>query len=53
MKGKKTATCGSLWSYEFEKVKPLEKGDLSIFTDYFGEKACVAENHQHNYQKIY
>jgi uncharacterized protein YhfF len=39
--GKKTATCGSLWSYEAEKTNPLEKGDLNIVTDYCGKKACV------------
>lgn len=41
--GKKTATCGSIWSYEFEEIEPLKKGDLSIVTDSLGEKACVIE----------
>lgn len=50
--GKKTATCGSLWSYEFEKVKPLEKGDLSIFTDYLGEKACVVRTNNITIKKF-
>jgi len=39
--GKKVATCGSLWTYEFEGIEPLKKGDLTIVTDYLGEKACV------------
>ena len=39
--GKKTATCGSLWSYEFEGEEPLKKGDLTIVTDFLGERACV------------
>ena len=39
--GKKIATCGSLWSYQFEGLDTLKKGDLTIVTDYLGEKACV------------
>lgn len=39
--GKKVATCASLWAYEFEGLNTLKKGDLTIATDYLGEKACV------------
>jgi len=39
--GKKTATCGSLWSYEHDKQNVLKIGDLTIVTDFSGERACV------------
>lgn len=40
-KGKKVATCGSPWAYQSEGLNTLKKGDLTIVTDYLGEKACI------------
>lgn len=39
--GKKQATCGSLWAYEYDKQNVLKVGDLTIVTDYSGKRACV------------
>ena len=39
--GKKVATCGSLWTYEYYKEEPFKKDELSIVTNFDGSKACV------------
>ncbi len=43
LQGIKTATCGLVWSYEADREKLPEKGDLSIITDWEGQPLCIIE----------
>jgi uncharacterized protein YhfF len=39
--GRKRATAGALWSYEFEKERVPQAGDFSVITDWEGRARCV------------
>lgn len=39
--GRKRATTGSVWAYEFDEEPILKPGDLTILTNYDGTRACV------------
>jgi uncharacterized protein YhfF len=39
--GKKKATTGSIWAYEYDKEPILNPGDLTILTNYDSSRACV------------
>jgi uncharacterized protein YhfF len=39
--GKKRATTGSIWAYEYDKEPMLKAGDLTILTNYDETRACV------------
>ncbi len=39
--GRKRATAGALWSYEFEKEPVPRAGDFSVITDWEGRARCV------------
>lgn len=39
--GKKRATTGSIWAYEYDKEPVLKAGDLTILTNYNETRACV------------
>jgi uncharacterized protein YhfF len=41
VEGKKIATTGCLWSYEYDKEEPYENGDLTIVTDMNGKPGCI------------
>lgn len=39
--GKKRATTGSIWAYEYDREPVLKPGDLTILTNYDETRACV------------
>ena len=39
--GKKRATTGSVWAYEYDNEPILNSGDLTILTNYDESRACV------------
>ena len=39
--GVKTATCGSLWMYQYENEPILKEGDLTILTNYDETRMCI------------
>ena len=39
--GKKKATTGSIWAYDYDNEPLLNPGDLTILTNYDGSKACI------------
>lgn len=41
IEGKKRATTGSIWAYEYDKEPVLNPGDLTILTNYDETRACI------------
>jgi uncharacterized protein YhfF len=39
--GKKRATTGSIWAYEYDKEPILRPGDLTILTNFDKSRACI------------